>query len=223
MTMMVLDSPYKDRSSLPSRFRERRFAVVRQLIDAVLAERGSCTILDIGGEPDYWNIATDYLTDRNIHIELLNLVPQRAPGPQFATRVGDATRLGELADNSFDLVHSNSVVEHVGTWEAMAAMAHNVRRLAPRYYVQTPNFWFPFEPHVRLPIFHWLPEQLRFRILMHFDVGFAPRRSSVDHAMRDVQSMCLLDRRQLAALFPDARIEIERVLAMPKSLMAVRG
>ncbi len=223
MSLLVLDSPYGDSHSLPFRFRQRRFAFIQALIERTLQERGSCRILDVGGEAVYWDIAKDYLSQRNVHVTLLNLVKENAPSPQFSSVKGDATRLGDVADMTYDLVHSNSVIEHVGNWQAMMAMAHHVRRLAPRYFVQTPNFWFPIEPHVRAPFFHWLPEQVRCRILMNFDIGFAPRRQTVDHAMRDVQSMALLDRRQFAALFPDAQMHVERVLGLPKSLMAIRG
>jgi len=223
MSHTVLGSPYHDAQSLPFRFRQKRFRNVQQLIDRVLEERGSCRILDVGGEAVYWDIAKDYLHGRNVHITLLNLRGSGTSTPQFSSVDGDATKLGHLADMSFDLVHSNSVIEHVGNWNAMAAMAEHVRRLAPKYFVQTPYFWFPVEPHVRLPFFHWLPEQVRFRILMRFDVGFSLRRESVSHAMRDVQEMALLDKTQVAALFPDAEIRFERVLGLPKSLMAIRG
>ena len=157
MSHMVLDNPYYDPRSLPFRFRQKRFHRVKQLIDRVLEERGACRILDVGGEAVYWNIAGDYLRERNVHITLLNLRPSDTPSAQYSSVRGDATRLGHLPDMSFDLVHSNSVIEHVGSWKAMTAMAGHVRRLAPRYFVQTPDFWFPFEPHVRLPVFHWLP------------------------------------------------------------------
>ena len=223
MSLLVLDSPYYDTHSLPFRFRQKRFALVAALIEQTLRERGSCRILDVGGEAVYWEIAKDYLSERNVHVTLLNLTKESEPSAQFSSMKGDATSLGHVADMAYDLVHSNSVIEHVGNWQAMTAMAHHVRRLAPRYFVQTPNFWFPIEPHVRVPFFHWLPEQVRCRILMTFDVGFAPHRETVDHAMRDVQSMALLDRQQFAALFPDAAIHTERVLGLPKSLMAIRG
>jgi hypothetical protein len=219
---LVLESPYRDSTSMPFRFRRKRFAHVQRLIDDILKERGSCRILDIGGEAVYWEIAKDYIAARNIQITLVNLSAEAVSGPNFTSIQGDATKLDHLADNSFDLVHSNSVIEHVGNWQAMKAMAGHVRRLASRYFVQTPNFWFPIEPHMRAPLFHWLPEQLRYRILMTFDIGFAAKRGSVDHAMRDVQSIALLDRRQFAELFPDAAIEAERVLGLPKSLMAIR-
>jgi 2-polyprenyl-3-methyl-5-hydroxy-6-metoxy-1,4-benzoquinol methylase len=161
MSLLVLDSPYEDVRSLPYRFRQKRFSQVQSLIERTLQERGSCRILDVGGEAIYWEMARDYLSERNVHVTLLNLTRQRVASPQFASEKGDATRLDHLSDMAYDLVHSNSVIEHVGNWEAMTSMARHVRRLAPRYFVQTPNFWFPIEPHVRAPFFHWLPEQVR--------------------------------------------------------------
>jgi hypothetical protein len=67
------------------------------------------------------------------------------------------------ADFAFDLVHSNSAIEHVGGWSDMLAMAGEARRLAPAYYPQTAYFWAA-PPGVLL--FHWLPEQVRARWLI---------------------------------------------------------
>ena len=208
--------------SLPFRFRQKRFRKIAEIIDCILDKQGSCRILDVGGTEQYWSIAKDYINEHNVHITLLNLDAPSVSSPKFSSQKGDATHLDRLPDKSFDLVHSNSVIEHVGGWVAMSSMAGHIRRLAPKYFVQTPNFWFPFEPHVRLPVFHWLPEQVRFRILMSIDTGFAERRQTVDHAMRDVQNMALLDRRQFATLFPDAEVHVERFLYLAKSLMAIR-
>ncbi|MGD9925245.1 MAG: SAM-dependent methyltransferase, partial [Pseudorhodoplanes sp.] len=58
---MVLKNPYADSSSLPFRFRQKRFAHVRELIDGIIAAKGSCRILDVGGETVYWNIAKDFI------------------------------------------------------------------------------------------------------------------------------------------------------------------
>ncbi|MEZ5924071.1 MAG: methyltransferase domain-containing protein [Hyphomicrobiaceae bacterium] len=219
----AMADPYDRASSLPYRFRARRFAEVRRLIAHVLAENGRCRILDIGGTERYWDIAGDFIAGKDISIDVLNLQAAPTTNRTFRALAGDAADLAELPSDSYDLVHSNSVIEHVGTWDRMMRMAENVRRLAPRYYLQTPNFWFPLEPHFRAPFFHWLPEQLRYRIFMHRSLGFRGKAPSIDAAMRSIQGACLLDRGQMQALFPDAEIKRERVLGLTKSWMAVRG
>lgn len=219
----MIANPYRNPRSLPYKFRQRRFRHVKVLIEQILERKGKCRILDIGGEEIYWQIAGDFLDHNDIEVHLLNIDSSRGQGAKFVSLVGDAADLGHLDDNSYDLVHSNSVIEHVGTWDRMQAMAANVRRLAPAYFVQTPYFWFPFEPHFRCPVFHWLPEQVRYRLLLNFNLGFGGKRHSVDAAMRAVQSAVLLDRRQFATLFSDATVLHERFLLMTKSLMAIRA
>jgi hypothetical protein len=61
-------------------------------------------------------------------------------------------------DNAFDVAYSNSVIEHVRTWENQVRFAAEIRRVAPRYYVQTPNAAFPIEPHVMGLGIQWLPK-----------------------------------------------------------------
>jgi Methyltransferase domain len=158
----------------------------------------------------------------SIQIDLINLEATQSTKPNFKSLVGNACDLHEFADMSYDLVHSNSLIEHVGTWDAMLKVASNVRRLAPAYFVQTPYFWFPIEPHFRFPLFHWLPESWRYRLIMMKDLGYIKKASTVSDAVRRVQSAVLLDRGQFSALFPDAEIRNERAFGLTKSLMAVR-
>jgi hypothetical protein len=220
----VVDDPYLDPQSLPSRFRRRRFDRVLGLIDAIMTRKGTCTVLDIGGTETYWQLVRQEIDRPDLRIVLCNLTaPAITDTARFSSIAGNACDLAEHADMSFDLVHSNSVIEHVGAWRDMQAMAVNVRRLAPVYYVQTPYFWFPVEPHFRSVGFHWLPEQMRYRRVMARANGFRDRQDSVADAMAQVQSCVLLDRGQMSALFPDATLEDERVFGLTKSLMAVRA
>ncbi len=108
-------------------------------------------------------------------------------------------------DGAFDVVFSNSVVEHVPR-ENWLTFAREIRRVGDRYFVQTPNKWFPLEPHYMLPLVQFLPRRLRHRL----DECFAGGK--ID----------LLDERTLRRLFPDAEIRRERMLGLTKSLMAVR-
>ena len=223
MNFIRAQQNYDDPNSLASRFRRARMRHVTALIEAIFAERSACRIVDLGGRPDYWRaIDRSLLEACKVTVTTVNLEPQAAvDDPMFDQRTGDACAF-DAADHSFDLAHSNSVVEHVGDWQQMERFAAETRRLAPRYYVQTPYFWFPVEPHFSAPLFHWLPEATRARLLLRRAHGFAPKAADMGEAMRLVQHARLLDRGMMAHLFPDAAIEAETVLGLTKSLMAIR-
>jgi SAM-dependent methyltransferase len=132
--------------------------------------------------------------------------------PNVEVRVGDGTRL-EFADAEFPIVHSNSVIEHVPK-ELQAAFASEARRVGQRYFVQTPNRWFPIEPHYQTPFFHFLPVRARKWVNRHFTLGWREKGHWED--------VNLLTARDLRRLFPDAEIHRERLFGLTKSLMAVR-
>jgi SAM-dependent methyltransferase len=121
--------------------------------------------------------------------------------------VADARRM-PFADREFDVVWCNSLIEHVDPADR-PLVAAEIRRVAGRWWVQTPNRWFPVEPHVLLPLFQFLPRGLRRR-LWRFGASGEP--------FHDIP---LLDRRELQALFPESRIVRERVGPFTKSLIAV--
>jgi len=219
---MVAVDRYDDPHWRISRFRKRRFYNVRKLIDSVLAEKGSCRILDFGGTTSYWTIAADYISSKPIEIDLLNLNPEGTAGGPFRYIRGDACDVSEIETGSYDIAHSNSVIEHVGTWDRMSGMASEIRRVGQRYFVQTPNFWFPFEPHFQLPFFHWLPEQVRIHILLSRDCGYEPKAVDYNSAVRRIEYCRLLSGRQLQVLFPEGEIARERYFGLTKSLMAIR-
>lgn len=210
------------RSFRRSRFREERFKThVQPIIEALIRERGSCRILDLGGDADYWRFD---IPASGVEICILNIEEKAdPPDRRFHFVQGDARDVAQFDDLSFDFVHSNSLIEHVGRWDDMKRVAAEIRRLAPRYYVQTPNFWFPLDPHSNAPVMHWLPQPLQRRLVSSRARGFYAKATSIDHAMQIVEGTSMLDRAQLAELFPDARILTETVLFLPKSLIAIRS
>lgn len=203
-------------------YRAARFRLFHKLVlDQVLARKARCRILDVGGTAAYWLAFGASLDWQRVSVVLLNLSPEPSACPQIHSVVADARDI-PLADMSFDVVHSNSMIEHVGLWKDMLDVATEIRRLAPRYFVQTPYYWFPIEPHAQTPFLHWLPEPLRARIVMARRSGYYGKAANIAVATERVQSAFLLDRTQLRWLFPDATILTERAFGLPKSIIAVK-
>jgi hypothetical protein len=215
---------YQDPNSFASRIRKRRLKTLITLIEANHLKHGIVRILDLGGTEAYWRLLPEPILAL-VHVTLLNLPGSVQPpidGP-FQIVEADACHVPEFGDATFHIVHSNSVLEHVGDWPRMVSFAREVRRLAPNYYIQTPYFWFPIEPHWMAPFFHWLPRPLQVALFMRFSFGHATRCETVGDAVLQADSARLLDKKMVRYLFPEAKLITERFLGIPKSLVALRG
>lgn len=214
---------YSQGASIGYRLRRRRSGPLRQMIEETFLRKGSVSVVDVGGTEQYWRILpAGYLVSRNVKITLVNVgrVPiERAD--IFQSLCADGCSL-PFTNGSFDVAHSNSVIEHVGSWLRMKAFAQEVARIAASYFVQTPYFWFPVEPHCMTPFFHWMPPPVRVWLVMHASLGHWQRARTVEDAVLAVERINLLDMGMCQALFPDSEIITERVLMIPKSVVAVR-
>jgi len=94
------------------------------------------------------------LADDQVFITLVNLEPENASLPNTTSIAGDARKI-EAEDSRVDVVFSNSVIEHVGANQDQMQMAQEVRRVGKRYFIQTPNKYFPLEPHFLFPLFQF--------------------------------------------------------------------
>ena len=124
---------------------------------------------------------------------------------------------------SFDLVFSNSVIEHVGSEQDAMRFANEMQRIGKAFYCQTPNKWFPIEPHLGTLFLHWLPSLLEryfvLRYLTLWGLMHKPDPAQPQGAARDAR---LLTKRELKTLFPEAEIVTERFLLLPKSFIVMR-
>ncbi|MBV8615128.1 MAG: methyltransferase domain-containing protein, partial [Acetobacteraceae bacterium] len=209
MTIAQLIGDYDNPASLGSRFRQRRSGPLREMIARVYRQKGAVSILDVGGRESYWNILpAAFLREHRVRIVMVNLERDVFPIRQsdiFSTSVGDGCDL-PYEDDSFDICHSNSVIEHVNGWRGKVAFAREASRVAPCYFHQTPNYWFPWEPHFGIPFFHWLPEPMRLWIAFRRSLGWHKPAASVDDGMAIIEFASLLTRAMVASLFPDAEI-----------------
>jgi Methyltransferase domain len=179
------------------------------------------TILDVGGTAAFWN--TLGFSREGVEIVLLNVRNEPSDPPHLRSIVGDARDLTQFGDKSIDVVYSNSVIEHVGDLREQGRMADEIRRVAKRYFVQTPNKYFPIEPHFLVPGYQFMPLNLKTFLLTKSRLGWTERERDWSRAQEIAGSVRLLSEREVRRLFPEAAIYRERFSGLTKSVIAYHG
>ena len=204
--------------SLSAKLRSKRFNLFKSLFNQSSAP---LKILDVGGRETIWvrEGFCDLDTSDRIEITILNVKKEPTTAPNVVSVVGDARNMSQFADDEFDIVFSNSVIEHVGDYADQMLMAREVRRVGKKYFVQTPNLYFPIEPHFMYPCFQFLPLQLKVWILLN--IGRRHRKVETrEKALRIANEIKLLSKRDFGSLFPQATIFEEKIWGLTKSFIA---
>ncbi|MEP6950551.1 MAG: methyltransferase domain-containing protein [Ginsengibacter sp.] len=117
------------------------------------------------------------------HSEIDNYLEKVYPYPERITALGITT--GELFQKrypsvktvtyegdyfpfdhqSFDIVCSNAVVEHVGNRNKQLLFLKEIKRVGKSAFITTPNKYFPVEVHTRTILLHFLPQKIFYRYL----------------------------------------------------------
>ncbi|MBC7946773.1 MAG: class I SAM-dependent methyltransferase [Chitinophagaceae bacterium] len=214
-----LNPVYKN--SVNQRFREKRFKFFLELLNRVKTTDRPIRILDIGGLEIYWE-RMNYLGTHDIHITLLNLEQKETKSPNVRSVKGNATDLSEYKDHEFDIVFSNSVIEHLYEKGNHRKMAKEAARVGKYYYIQTPNYYFPIEPHWLFPAFQWLPFSTRVWLTRKFDLGHykkIPNRAAAEHLVSEIN---LITEAEMKEMFPDGKVYREYFMGMKKSITMYR-
>lgn len=202
--------------------------LLQELINTIAAseqlEGNQIKVCDIGGTATYWKIFPfNDFPNLIFKIDLFNMdyhgdseTVQLPSNVTIERHVANGCSLSDISDNDYHLCHSNSVIEHVGNWKAILSMARETLRVSRYQYLQTPNFWFPIEPHFLLPFYAGLPRPLRIWLQVTFRNKEFP-----DSAMAADESVRLLTKRELKTLFPACKIHRERFALFTKSFIVV--
>lgn len=210
-----VDSP----TSVGARKRAERWALVQRLFPDLATLR----VVDLGGTVEAWRRAPV----RPAEVTVVNLFePGESRESWLLPVTGDAcdarTALRRAgAATEFDLVFSNSLLEHVGGHAQRVALAAEVHALAPRHWVQTPYRYFPVEPHWLFPMLQFLPIAARARVAAVWPLAHS-RPEDAAASMSEVQWTELVGVAELRAYFPGSEIHREKVAGLTKSITAVR-
>lgn len=209
------------KNSFVNQFRQKRFELLKNGIEKLI-QKDHFKILDIGGDIQYWkNIGWQHPACK---IHLLNLYESKVPEnetQQFSSSVGNGLSL-EYKKGDVDLIFSNSVIEHVGSYANQQIFANEVRRVSDKYIVQTPSIWFPLEPHSLIPLFQFLPHPIRALLVMTFNINYFPKAKTYKEAIKVSHSTLMFTHKRFKQLFPEAEIQVERFLGIPKSYTAIK-
>ena len=206
--------------NLANKFRQRRINHFVSLLNTV--EKDPVVILDIGGTDYYWTVLK---IECKSELEIILLNPEECTNKNtdFKYVRGDGRDLSQFKDDSIDIVYSNSVIEHAGTREDQKKFADEIRRIAKRYYIQTPNYFFPFEPHFLTPGIQYLPVKTRAFLIRRFNFGWYNKRKNYNDSLKLAGSIRLLKLKELKSLFPGAVIVKEKFLGLTKSFVVYYG
>jgi ubiquinone/menaquinone biosynthesis C-methylase UbiE len=69
------------------------------------------------------------------------------------------------ADNSFDVVITNHVIEHTPNQDKHTKEVMRVLKTGGHVYIATPNKWWLTDPHYKIPFISWLPRGLSSKYL----------------------------------------------------------
>lgn len=205
-------------NSLGNRFRKQRFQYFENLLQTNFEGKFPVKILDIGGMVHFWK-DQDLLKSGKVEIIMLNLSAEEVQIKGLSSMAGDATDLSQFADGSFDLVFSNSVIEHLYTWENQQKMAKEAVRVGKKYFVQTPNRHFFMEAHYALPFVQYLPKNLTLFLLTKTKLSRGNKWNTKD-AQQYLDEIRLLTFSEMKTLFPRAKMYKEKFFGMNKSFSA---
>lgn len=178
--------------------------------------KGGERIVDLGGSALFWESI-----EQKLDITIVNLPgsisKERLPiQHRFTFLEGDACKLEIFSDNQFDIAFSNSVIEHVGDESKRAEFAREARRLAPKYWVQTPSIHFPIEAHNHMPFWWYYPSKLKRYFINKWSKKL-PAWTEM------IIGTTVVSVNELRILFPDGDLYKERFFGFVKSYTLYRG
>jgi ubiquinone/menaquinone biosynthesis C-methylase UbiE len=204
-------------NSIGSKFRSRRFKFFEERFIRTFHDYHEIKILDVGGTVNFWK-NNSLGSKKNVSITLLNLEKEKSTAGNITSLSGDATDLSCFQNKTFDLVFSNSVIEHLYTFENQTKMAAEVQRVGKHYFVQTPNKYFFLEPHYVFPFFQFIPKKLAYFILTKTKLS-RMQKWEPGFASAYLEEIRLLSLGEMKKLFPDADIYMEKFMGLNKSFV----
>lgn len=173
--------------------RERKY----QLFLSLMKPQLETSILDVGYTEEEYRETDNLLEKSYAYPEKITALGIDKP-VKFSARYPKVNAVAydgkkfPFSDQLFDLCWSNAVIEHVGGEQAQIFFLQEIKRVAKKSFISTPNRWFPIELHTKIPFLHWMPKSVFDKILVFFNKSWAAGDYMHLLSLKQIQS--LLDR-----------------------------
>lgn len=213
MRNLLVDGP----ASAGQRLRTRRW----EWFSSQFPKISAMSVIDLGGTAEAWLRAP--VRPASVHVVNLRPEPEAPAAEWIRTDQGDACDLPDhIGNGSYDLVFSNSVLEHVGGHAQRLRFAEAVHKLGNLHWIQTPYRYFPIEPHLLFPGFQFLPLTMRAELSRRWPLAHT-KSGSRQAGLEAVMGLELVSRAEMSYYFPSSAIRRERIFGIPKSLIAIKS
>jgi hypothetical protein len=213
MRNLLVDGP----ASAGQRLRARRWDWFSREFPGIAA----MSVIDLGGTAEAWLRAP--IRPASVHVVNLRPEPAASTAEWIRADQGDACDLPDhIRNGRYDLVFSNSVLEHVGGHAQRMRFAEAAHKLGDLHWIQTPYRYFPIEPHLLFPGFQFLPLTVRAELSRRWPLTHT-KPGSWHEGLEAVIGVELVSRAEMSYYFPSSVIGAERVLGLPKSLVAIKS
>jgi SAM-dependent methyltransferase len=159
---------------LAGRFNRARYDRVMATLGVVPADR----VVELGCGRGGRSIARFNVTNQIVGIDVVSPDLVTVHQPNFTYVRGDASHLGWIRDDEFDVVVSFGMLEHLQPRERMVEAIREAQRIAHRYCFVVPHRYAFVEPHFLLPFFPIWPDRLKSFLIRRFSLGSQRRNAS---------------------------------------------
>jgi len=214
---LLYNANQKNENSISSRQRKKRFEFFLKYCSEL---RKPLKILDLGGSDYYWQ-SLNFTDNENYKIEILNIENQNTENfKNISFLKNDVRDLSFIKDKEYDLIYSNSLIEHLNNFDEQKKLAKEIQRTGKKYFIQTPNYYFPVEPHFLFPFFQFLSVDMKTKLISNFNLGWFEKQTDIVKARELANSIKLLKEKELKEIFPGCKIYKEKYFSLNKSFIA---
>ncbi|MDQ3020004.1 MAG: class I SAM-dependent methyltransferase [Bacteroidota bacterium] len=211
---LLYNANQNNEDSISNKLRKKRLEFFLKFCDHL---KKPVTILDLGGSDYHWR-NSNFRNNKDYHIMIVNNeVPDIKNFRNICFIKKDVRDLEFFDDKEYDLVYSNSLLEHLNKFEEQKNLAEEIKRIGKHHFIQTPNYYFPLEPHFLFPFFQFLSDKAKTNLLLKYNLGWYGRQDEQSKALELSSSIRLLKKSELKDIFPGSQIYTEKYFFLNKS------